>query len=170
MSQDIEKEAGKEPVYRVEIGLRLKEFRLDKSFSIKDIEFMTDLIKGTILKIEKGEVKDIDSYVAYAKAVAYPWEPLSNFGIKLEPLKQLSPERKAATRLTAKIRKYIVNTDFLLVSKTVEEIKDELIRINQITSEVRSTEIAGVMRNLAEGNLIRTQNQGKGKKNLYFKI
>ncbi len=168
MTQKFEKEEGKEPIYRVELGLRLREFRLEKNFSLEDIKIMTHISISTILKIEKGEAKIIDNYVEYAKAVVYPFETLSDFKIKLEPLYELTTERKEATKLTAKIRKYIVNTDFLLVGKTIEEIRGKLIKINQISSEVRSTEIAGVMRNLTDDDVIKKEKLGN--KNLYLKI
>lgn len=83
-------------------------------------------------------------------------------------MNQLSIERKEATKLTAKIRKYIVNTAFLIDGKTIAEIRNELIRINQIDSKVISTDIAGVMRNLADDDVIRKEKLGN--KNLYLKI
>jgi len=128
---------------------------------------MTSILKSSVLKIEKGEAKNIDNYVEYAKAVEYPLETLLDFKINLEPLNQLSTERKEAAKLTAKIRKHIVNTVFLIDGKTISEIRDELIRINQIDSKVKSTDIAGVMRNLADDDVIK---RGKlGNKNLYLK-
>jgi transcriptional regulator with XRE-family HTH domain len=168
MTQQFKKEENKVPIYRVKLGVKLKEIRLEKGFSIKDIIEMTSISKSSILKIEKGEAKNIDNYVEYAKAVEYPLETLVDFKIKLESLNQLSTERKEATKLTAKIRKHIVNTAFLIVGKTIAEIRDELIRINQIDSKVKSSDIAGVMRNLADDDVIKKEKLGS--KNLYLKI
>jgi len=168
MTQNFEKEESKTPMYRVKLGLKLKEFRLEKGFSVKDIIDMTSISKSSILKIEKGEAKNIDNYVEYAKAVEYPLETLVDFKIKLEPLNQLSTERKETTKLTAKIRKHIVNTAFLVDGKTIAEIRDELIRIKQIDIKIKSADIAGVMRNLADDDVIKKEKLGK--KNLYIKI
>jgi transcriptional regulator with XRE-family HTH domain len=168
MTQQFKKEENKVPIYRVKLGSKLKEIRLEKGFSINDIIEMTSISKSSILKIEKGEAKNIDNYVEYAKAVEYPLENLVDFKIKLEPLNQLSTERKEATKLTAKIRKHIVNTAFLIDGKTIAEIRDELIRINQIDSKVESTDIAGVMRNLADDDVIKKEKLRN--KNLYLKI
>ncbi|MFH7000568.1 helix-turn-helix domain-containing protein [Flavobacterium bizetiae] len=168
MTQQFKKEENKASIYRVKLGIKLKEIRLEKGFSIKDIIDMTSISKSSILKIEKGEAKNIDNYVEYAKAVEYPLENLVDFKIKLEPLNQLSIERKEATKLTAKIRKHIVNTAFLIDGKTIAEIRNELIRINQIDSKVKSTDIAGVMRNLADDDVIKKEKLGN--KNLYLKI
>ncbi|OXB10189.1 hypothetical protein B0A81_04040 [Flavobacterium plurextorum] len=165
MIQKFEKEESKTPMYRMKLGLKLKEFRLEKGFSVKDIIDMTNISKSSILKIEKGEAKNIDNYVEYAKAVEYPLETLVDFKIKLEPLNQLSTERQEATKLTAKIRKHIVNTAFLINGKKIAEIRDELIRINQIDIKVKSADIAGVMRNLADDDVIKKEKLGN--KNLY---
>lgn len=168
MTQQFKKEENKVPIYRVKLGVKLKEIRLEKGFSINDIIEMTSISKSSILKIEKGEAKNIDNYVEYAKAIEYPLETLVDFKIKLEPLNQLSSERKEATKLTAKIRKHVVNSTFLIVGKTIAEIRDELIRINQIDSKVKSVDIAGVMRNLTDDDVIKKEKLGN--KNLYLKI
>ncbi|CAM4145804.1 helix-turn-helix domain-containing protein [Flavobacterium weaverense] len=168
MTQKFIEEENKASLYRINLGVKLKEIRLKKGFSIKDIIDMTSISKSSVLKIEKGEAKDIDNYVEYAKAVEYPFETLLDFKIKLEPLNQLSALRKQATKLTAKIRKNIVNTSFLEAGKTIAEIRDELIRRNEISSTVKSIEIAGVMRNLVDDCIIRKEK--KGSKNLYLKV
>ena len=163
----IEKKESEQTIYRIKIGTKLKQKRLDNCFAIRDIIDMTGISKSTILKIEKGEAKNIDNYVEYAKAVQYPLETLEDLNIKLVPLKELSDERKDATRLTSKIRKYIINTIFLTDGKSISDIRTELIRINQIEKNVKSVNIAGVMRNLADDNIIKKEKLGQ--KNLYFK-
>ncbi|PRZ22841.1 helix-turn-helix domain-containing protein [Flavobacterium granuli] len=167
MSHKFEKKQNNASIYRINLGMKLKKNRLMKGFSISDIGEMTSISKSSIIKIEKGEAKDIDNYVEYAKAVEYPFETLIDFKIKLEPLNELSALRKQATKLTAKIRKNIVNTSFLGAGKTTAEIREELIRINEITNTVKSTEIAGVMRNLVEDSILRKEKRGS--KNLYLK-
>ena len=167
MGSDLKKKDNVTANYRINIGVNLKKNRIEKNFPIQDIVEMTGISKSTVMKIEKGEAKDIDNYVEYAKAVEYPFETLIDFKIKLEPLNELSALRKQATKLTAKIRKNIVNTSFLGAGKTTAEIREELIRINEITNTVKSTEIAGVMRNLVEDSILRKEKRGS--KNLYLK-
>ena len=163
----IENKESEQAIYRIKIGTKLKQKRLDNCLAIRDIIDMTGISKSTVLKIEKGEAKNIDNYVEYAKAVKYPLETLEDLNIKLVPLKELSDERKDATRLTSKIRKYILNTLFLTDGKSISDIRTELIRINQIEENVKSVNIAGVMRNLADDDIIKKEKLGQ--KNLYFK-
>lgn len=162
-----DKKESEQAVYRIKIGTTLKQKRLDNCYAIRDIIDMTGISKSTVLKIEKGEAKNIDNYVEYAKAVQYPLETLEDLNIKLVPLKELSDKRKDATRLTSKIRKYILNTLFLTDGKSIADIRSELLRINQIEENVKSVNIAGVMRNLGDDNIIKKEKLGK--KNLYFK-
>ena len=154
--------------YRENLGLKLKFYRLGKYLSIEDIIFMTEISKSSIIKIEKGEAKNIDLYVEYAKAVQYPLETLIDFKIPLKSKKKLSRERQEATRLTAKIREHIVNSNFLRAGRTVGEIKTELLRINAIDQAITSTAIAGVMRNLKQDELVKT-GEKVGRKEVYFK-
>ena len=92
-----------------------------------------------------------------------------DFKIPLKPKKELPKERKEATKLTAKIREHIVNSNFLKVGKTVAEIKTELLRINVIDKTITSTAIAGVMRNLKQDELIKT-GEKIGRKEVYLKV
>ncbi|RXJ45681.1 hypothetical protein [Gelidibacter gilvus] len=154
--------------YRENLGLKLKFYRLGKYLSIEDIIFMTEISKSSIIKIEKGEAKNIDLYVEYAKSVQYPLETLIDFKIPLKPKKELSGERKEATRLTARIRENIVNSNFLKGGKTVADIKTELLRINAIDQLITSTAIAGVMRNLKQDELVKT-GEKVGRKEVYYK-
>ncbi|MBA6153848.1 helix-turn-helix domain-containing protein [Gelidibacter maritimus] len=154
--------------YREKLGSKLKSYRLGKYLSIEDVIYMTEISKSSIIKIEKGEAKNIDLYIEYAKAVQYPLETLIDFKIPLKPKKELPKERKEATKLTAKIREHIVNTNFLKVGKTVAEIKIELLRINTIDKNITSTAIAGVMRNLKQDELVKT-GEKVGRKDVYYK-
>ena len=167
MTTEHKKEDNSAAEYRVMIGNKLKQNRLNKGLTIQDIVAMTGISRSTIVKIESGEAKDIDNYVEYAKAVQYPLETLNDFNIKLVPLKQLSTERKEGTKLTLKIRRYIVGTDFLIDGKTIADIQNELIRIKQIDKNVKSVQIAGVMRNLSDDGIVKKEKLGK--KNLYRK-
>ena len=168
MGSDLKMKDNIAAVYRINIGANLKKNRIEKNFSIQDIVEMTGISKSTVMKIEKGEAKDIDNYVEYAKAVQYPLETLLDFNIKLVPLKQLSAVRVEATKLTSKIRRYIINSNFLIEGKSIADIRSELIKINQINKNVKSVNIAGVMRNLSEDSVIRKEKVGRN--NLYFKI
>ncbi|WP_163516799.1 helix-turn-helix domain-containing protein [Gelidibacter japonicus] len=154
--------------YREKLGFKLKSYRLGKYLSIEDVIYMTEISKSSIIKIEKGEAKNIDLYVEYAKAVQYPLETLIDFKIPLKPKKELPKDRKEATKLTAKIREHIVNSNFLEVGKTVANIKTELLRINVIDQFVTSTAIAGVMRNLKQDELVKT-GEKVGRKEVYLK-
>ncbi|MGV8815354.1 MAG: helix-turn-helix domain-containing protein [Gelidibacter sp.] len=155
--------------YRENLGSKLKSYRLEKYLSIEDVIYMTEISKSSILKIEKGEAKNIDLYVEYAKAVQYSLETLIDFKIPLKPKKELPKERKEATKLTAKIREHILNANFLKVGKTVADIKTELLRINAIDKVITSTAIAGVMRNLKQDELI-TTGEKIGRKEVYLKV
>ena len=156
--------------FRDILGKNLRLERLKLHYSVKDISYMTTISVNTINTIEKGDATNIDYYIEYAKAVKYDFGKLSDFGIKLVPLVPLPAIRKEATQLTAKIRKFILHANFLGSGKTVEQIHYELIRLKQVTStQVTSTEISGVIRNLSSYNIVKVG--GKlGRKNLYVRV
>lgn len=157
------------PEFRNILGKKLREKRLELNYSVSDISFMTTIPQNTVLSIENGKTANIDYYVEYAKAVNYPIGKLTDFGIKLIPRIPLSSERKEASKLTAKIREYIVAGKFLSNGKTVAQIRDELAKLNQIDmNDVTSSHVAGVMRNLANDNLVKVAEKD-GRKNVYIK-
>lgn len=159
-----------EPEFRRFLGEKLREIRLELNYSVSDISYMTTIPQNTVSSIEKGKTTNIDYYVEYAKAVNYPMGKLTDFGIKLIPRIPLSSERKEATKLTAKIREFIVQSNFLSNGKTVAQIHDELIKLKQTSiTQVSSTGIAGVMRNLASDNIVKIGGKD-GRKNLYVKV
>ena len=155
--------------YREQIGKKLKQKRIELNFSINDIAYMTEMTENTVLSIEKGNTTNIDYYVEYAKAVQYPLETLNDFKIKLVPSKVLPEDRKEKANLTGKIRKYIVESNFLKTGKTVAEIKAELIKFDLIdATQVSSTEIAGVMSNFVIDDIVKIESK-VGRKNIYIK-
>lgn len=159
-----------EPQFRSILGEKLREKRLGLNYSVSDISYMTTIPQNTIISIEKGKTTNVDYYVEYAKAVNYPIGKLTDFGIKLIPRIPLSDERKEASKLTAKIREYIIAGEFLGSAKTVAQIHEELIKLKLISStQVSSTAIAGVMRNLANDNLVKVSGKD-GRKNLYMRV
>lgn len=158
------------PEFRNILGEKLREKRLELNYSVSDISYMTTIPQNTVVSIEKGKTANIDYYVEYAKAVNYPIGKLTDFGIKLIPRIPLSSERKEATKLTAKIREFIIQGNFLSIGKTVAQIQDELIKLKQIsTTQVGSTDIAGVMRNLVSDNIVKIGGKD-GRKNLYVRV
>lgn len=156
-------------LYRKKLGETLKRKREEKGYSIPDIICMSGLSKSTVHKVESGEAKTIDSYINYAVSVEYQFATLADFKIKLTPVRIFSPELRERSKLTQKIRQYIIQNNFLSNGKTVAQIHDELIKLKQISAtQVSSTGIAGVMRNLSSDNIVKVG--GKvGRKNLYVK-
>lgn len=158
------------PEFRTILGRNLRLERIKQGYSLADISQMTTIIVATIRAIEKGEATNIDYYIEYAKAVKYDFGPISTMGIELKPKRQLPPRDKKATNLTAKIRAHIIMTEFLTEGKTVGQIQDELGRLGMINPpQVSATEIAGVMRNLHEKNVVKVIGKD-GRKNVYGKI
>lgn len=159
-----------EPEFRIILGKKLREIRLELNYSISDISYMTTIPQNTVSSTEKGKTTNIDYYIEYAKAVNYPIGKLTDFGIKLIPRIPLSYERKEATKLTAKIMENIIAGKFLSKGKTVAQIHDELIKLKVISStQVSSTGIAGVMRNLTLDNIVKVGGKD-GRKNLYERV
>lgn len=157
-------------LYRKKLGKILKTLRVEKGYSIQDIMYMTRLSKSTVIKIESGEAKSIDFYINYAVAVDYQLASLNELKIKLIPINLLPEELQKKSKLTQKIRQYIIHVNFLNEGKTVAQIHDELIKIKQISAkQVTSTEIAGVMRNLASDNIVKVGGKD-GRKNLYVRV
>lgn len=159
-----------EPEFRDILGKKLREERLKLNYSASDISYMTTIPQNTVLSIENGKTANIDYYVEYAKAVNYPIGKLTDFGIKLIPRIPLSSERKEASKLTAKIKENIIAGEFLSSGKTVAQIHDELIKLKVISlTQVSSTGIAGVMRNLTLDNIVKVGDK-VGRKNLYVRV
>lgn len=156
------------PEYRKRIGEKLKESRKNKNLTISDVAEMLGTSDKTIRNTESGVTTNIDYYVEFAKAVQYPFATLLDFNIKLTPLFPLSTKRAEAVKLTYKIRQYIIDTNFLSEGKNVSDIKNELIRLKQITNSTTSTNIAGVMRNLLQDDLVKVTDKN-GRKNIYVK-
>jgi len=152
--------------YRIYLGRKLKEKRQSLGYSLSDINDMTNIPANTILSLEKGLTTNIDYYVEYAKAVQYNFELLSVVGIELVPLKELSEEKQSRTFLTLKIKRYILDSDFLIEGKSSEEIIKRLIDLKQlIDRQVTPTEVTGVMRNfVADETVLQSK---KGKINVY---
>lgn len=169
MDKDRRQDRLDEPEFRNILGRKLREERFKLNYSVSDISYMTTIPQNTVVSIEKGKTTNIDYYVEYAKSINYPIGKLTDFGIKLIPRIPLSSERKEATKLTSKIREFIIQGNFLTNGKTVAKIHDELIRLKQISAtQVGSTEIAGVMRNLMSDNIIKVGGKD-GRKNVYVK-
>ena len=158
------------PEFRSILGEKLREKRLELNYSVSDISYMTTIPQNTIVSIEKGKTTNIDYYVEYAKAVNYPIGKLTDFGIKLIPRIPLSSERKEATKLTAKIRQSIIESNFLSNGRTVAQIREELAKLKQVdANDVKSSHVAGVMRNLANDNIVKVADKD-GRKNLYVRV
>ena len=156
-------------LYRKKLGETLRTIRIQKGYSIPDIIYMTGLSKSTVTKVESGDAKTIDSYINYAVSVEYPFATLNDFKIKPLPIKKLLPEMQEATKLTAKIRQSIIGNNFLRNGRTVAEIRDELVRLKMINAtQVSSTDIAGVMRNLLGDNIVKVGDKA-GRKNVYVR-
>ncbi|WHF51787.1 hypothetical protein QGN23_00570 [Chryseobacterium gotjawalense] len=157
-------------LYRKKLGETLKIKREEKGYSISDIIYMSGLSKSTVHKVESGDAKTIDSYINYAVSVEYQFATLADFKIKLIPIRILSPELRERSKLTQKIRQYIIQNNFLANGKTVAQIHDELIRLKQISAtQVSSTGISGVMRNLSSDNIVKVGGKD-GRKNLYVRV
>lgn len=157
-------------LYRKKLGGNLKIKREEKGYSISDIVYMSGLSKSTVHKVESGDAKTIDSYLNYAVSVEYPLATLNDFKIKLLPINILPPKLKERSKLTQKIRLYIIQNNFLTDGKTVAQIHYELIRLKQVSAtQVGSTDIAGVMRNLTSDNIVKVGGKD-GRKNLYVRV
>ena len=158
------------PEYRKKTGKKLKLHRIMRNFSVSDVAYMLGTSDKTISNTESGKTTNIDYYVEYAKAVQYPMETLLDFKISMIPRNPLPNERLEATKLTARIRQSIIESNFLSNGRTVAQIRDELAKLNQIdTNDVTSSHVAGVMRNLANDNIVKVAEKD-GRKNLYVRV
>ena len=157
-------------IYRKKLGETLRKIRLREGYSIPDIIYLTGLSKSTVTKVESGEAKTIDAYINYAVSVEYQLATFNDFNIKIVSITDLPPRMLEAARLTSKIRQYIIERNFLSNGKTVAQIRDELAKLKQIdTNAVTSSHVAGVMRNLANDNLVKVGDKD-GRKNVYVRI
>ena len=164
---------GNQPIatlYRKKLGETLRKIRLQKGYSIPDIIYLTGFSKSTVMKVESGEAKTIDSYINYAASVEYQFATFNDFNIKIASVTDLPPRMLESVRLTSKLRQSIIESNFLSDGRTVAKIREELAKLKQINlAEVSSTDIAGVMRNLANDNVVKVGDQD-GRKNKYVKV
>lgn len=157
-------------LYRKKLGETLRKIRIKKGYSIPDIIYMTGLSKSTVTKVESGDAKTIDSYINYSVSVEYPFATFNDFNIKPIPITNLSPQMLEATKLTAKIRQYIIEGNFLSDGRTVAQIRAELAKLKQIDIKaVTSSGVAGVMRNLLSDNIVKVGDKD-GRRNLYVRV
>lgn len=157
----------KSPKYREYIGQRLRNKRQELGYSLSDIYDMSGIPPNTTLNTEKGITTNIDYYVEYAKTVKYQLDDLNTAGIEAVPSEELSKEKRERTFLTLKIRKSIIEPDFLGEGKTTEQIIEELIKLKLLTTDqVSSTEVAGVMQNFIKDETVKVVGK-TGNKNIY---
>lgn len=155
------------PDYRALTGQKLKQYRLECEFSMDDITDMTGIPKRTVTDIEKGKTTNIDYYVEYARAVQYPLETLTDFGIPLTPRFELSAEKRDKIRLTALVRRYILESGFLNEARFADDIFKQLVSLKLIPDDKDyATRIPGILRNLTAAGTVNVIEK-KGNKNIY---
>jgi len=133
-----------------------------------DIVDMTGIPKRTVTEIEKGKTTNIDYYVEYARAVQYPLETLTDFGIPLTPRFELSAEKRDRVRLTALVRRHILESGFLNKARFADDIFKQLVDLKLIPDDKEyASGIPGILRNLTAAGTVDVIGK-KGNKNIYI--
>ncbi|GAA4326173.1 hypothetical protein GCM10023149_28830 [Mucilaginibacter gynuensis] len=149
------------------LGVVLKEQRMEKGFSLDDMVQMTGFPKSTILNIEKGSATNISYYIAYGQAVDFSIL-VSDIKIKLKSRYELSPDRKSRKFLTLKIRS-LYKEDFFSEKKAVHQVIEKLISLHKFeNSKELSSSVSGILRNFVEDDLLELVEK-KGRNNIYIK-
>lgn len=150
-----------------QLGAILKDRRIEKSYSLGDMEEMTQFPKSTILNIEKGISTNINYYVAYAQAVEISILPID---LELKPIFELSPERKSRLFLTIKIKELLNDRLFFEKKRSVSEVLSELKQVYKIeSSKALSTNVSRILLNFIDDGLL-ILSEKKGRNNLYIKL
>lgn len=156
--------------YRIQLGKKLKNKRLEKGYSQKQISIMTEIPRDTVKNIENGSTKGLDYYLEYSKALEYELTDLFNIEIVLKPKHELSSEEKKVVRFTQLIRHNLLLKGFFKEEKSVEQVSLKLFQLELINTTVgQSQAISGVLRNMIEDDHLKVSRQdGNGKINYYI--
>src|SRR5260221_5561638 len=134
------------------LGAILKNKRIEMSYSLGDMEEMTQFPKSTILNIEKGVSTNINYYVAYGQAVELSILPIE---LKLKSILELTPARKNRLFLTIKIKELLNDSRFFEKKRSVSEVLQELKEVYKIEiSKALSTNVSRVLLNLIDDGLL----------------
>src|SRR5690606_15789981 len=123
------------PEIRKSLGLYLRKARQAENYSLDDIEFISELTKSVIWRIEEGLAYDMDQYIEYASVLGKTFHTLlkeAMISYSVGPRLSLSPERMARIGLTAKIKELIAEEKLFNNETTVEYISTLLIKKKRV--------------------------------------
>lgn len=149
------------PQKRLILGSRLKDKRIELSYSLNDIALISDMSKAMAWSVEMGKAKGIDYYIEYAGAVGL--NLFEGFQTDLTPRYELPEKNKKRIFLTARIRELAINNKLFMQDTTVKDIITLLAKEKGIqNTKGLSSKIAGILRNWVEedGILVKRKEGG----------
>lgn len=146
------------PEIRKSLGLYLRKTRLAENYSLDDIQFMSELKKTIIWRVEEGIAYDIDQYIEYASVLGKTFHTLfkeAMISYSVGPRLALSPERMARIGLTAKIKELIAEEHLFTKETTVEDISALLTQKKKIEKTKKlSSSISTVLTNWVDDGIL----------------
>lgn len=146
------------------IGERIEEQRIRQDLQPEDVAEMTGLTAATIRNIENGNETYVSNFLSVCLAVKIHPKDIFDIEITIKPLFELSEPRKEKSRLTPRIDS-LIETDFLEIEKTANDIMNELARVYEFKTKTSNISVI-LKRKVDEGKLKVSK---KGRANVYKK-
>lgn len=140
--------------YKKIIGERLRVKREKGKITREAVIDITGVSKSSIIQVEKGAAKDIDFYVKYAKAVNYSLSELMDVDFSLVSINELSSNMKLTTSQVTQNIRNLLEGPFFSETKTVADIKKNLLEKELIEETVSSNAISAALLNLRKEGII----------------
>jgi len=152
------------PEIRKSLGLYLRKTRLAENYSLDDIEFISELTKSVIWRVEEGLAYDIDQYIEYASVLGKTFHTLfkeAMISYPVGPRLALSPERMARVGLTTKIKELVTEEKLFEIETTVEHISTLLTQKKRVEKTKKlSSSISTVLTNWVDDGILTSRKSG----------
>jgi len=143
----------------------LRKCRLSENYSLDDIEFMSELTKSVVWRVEEGLSYDIDRYIEYASVLGKTFHSLfkeATISYSVGPRLALSPERLARIGLTSKIKELISEKGSFSKETTVDNVSILLVKTKNIEKTKKlSSSISTVLTNWVNDGILSSRKVGK---------
>lgn len=145
------------------IGNRIKNIRIEKSLEIEDISEMTGFSQNTIKKIEAGSETSLSYFIEICLALDVHPKIVFNIPLRNKPLNPLSAGRMEKTRLTPRIKKYIIK-GYFTTDRSTSEVVAKLS--HDYKTNTTSSSVSVILNRLVKEGLLKSKKRSN--KKIYF--
>lgn len=116
----------KSKVVQVKVGAKIRQRRLAKMYSQKDVADLTGLSVNTISAIENGANFTAHNFYLLFNALEIHPRDLYDIDVELEPKYVLPPKSQTRIEISSNLENLVVRSDFFEEPKRVAEVLHEL--------------------------------------------